>query len=54
VQGLDPRGMQSWEIGPKLGVPFQGHTHNALNDARSLAGGMEAIAARGTKIRPAA
>jgi inhibitor of KinA sporulation pathway (predicted exonuclease) len=54
VQGLDPRGMQSWEIGPKLGVPFQGHAHNALNDARSLAGGMEAIAARGTKIRPAA
>lgn len=54
VQGLDPRGMQSWEIGPKLGVPFQGHTHNALNDARSLAGGMEAIATRGTKIRPAA
>lgn len=54
VQGLDPRGMQSWEIGPKLGVPFQGHAHNALNDARSLAGGMEAIASRGTKIRPAA
>jgi inhibitor of KinA sporulation pathway (predicted exonuclease) len=54
VQGLDPRGMQSCEIGPKLGVPFQGHAHNALNDARSLAGGMEAIAARGTKIRPAA
>jgi inhibitor of KinA sporulation pathway (predicted exonuclease) len=54
VQGLDPRGMQSCEIGPKLGVPFQGHAHNALNDARSLAGGMEAIAARGTKMRPAA
>ncbi|MDB5741263.1 MAG: hypothetical protein JWP16_2303 [Alphaproteobacteria bacterium] len=54
VQGLDPRGLQSCEIGPKLGVPFLGHAHNALNDARSLAGGMEAIAARGTKMRPAA
>ena len=58
VQGLDPRGMQSCEIGPMLGVPFQGHAHNALNDARSLAAGMEALAARGAqkgiKMRPAA
>jgi inhibitor of KinA sporulation pathway (predicted exonuclease) len=54
VQGLDPRGLQSCEIGPMLGVPFRGHTHDALNDARSLACGMEAIAARGTKMRPAA
>ena len=58
VQGLDPRGMQSCEIGPMLGVPFEGHAHNALNDARSLAAGMEALAARGAqkgmKMRPAA
>lgn len=52
VQGLDPRGMQSCEIGPLLGVPFEGHAHNALNDARSLARGMEALASR--KMRPAA
>jgi inhibitor of KinA sporulation pathway (predicted exonuclease) len=54
VQGLDPRGMASCDIGPMLGVPFQGHAHNALNDARSLASSMEAMVARGAKMRPAA
>ncbi len=54
VQGLDPRGLVSCEIGPLLDVPFEGHTHNALNDARSLARGMEMLAARGAKMRPAA
>ena len=55
VQGLDPRGLLSCDIAPALGVPFVGHTHNALNDARSLAAGMAAIAARGgVRIRPAA
>jgi inhibitor of KinA sporulation pathway (predicted exonuclease) len=52
--GVDPRGMNSCEIGPLLGVPFQGHTHNALNDARSLAACMQTLAARGAKMRPAA
>jgi inhibitor of KinA sporulation pathway (predicted exonuclease) len=47
VQGLDPRGLLSCDIAPALGVPFVGHTHNALNDARSLAAGMAALAARG-------
>lgn len=55
VQGLDPRGLLSCDIAPALGVPFVGHTHNALNDARSLAAGMAAMAARGgVRIRPAA
>jgi inhibitor of KinA sporulation pathway (predicted exonuclease) len=54
VQGLDPRGRHSCEIGPALGVPFAGRTHNALDDARSLAAGMEAIAARGVRLKPAA
>jgi inhibitor of KinA sporulation pathway (predicted exonuclease) len=52
VQGLDPRGMLSCDIAPALGLPFMGHTHNALHDARSLAASMEAMNARG--IRPAA
>ncbi|MES2472340.1 MAG: 3'-5' exonuclease, partial [Pseudomonadota bacterium] len=53
VQGLDPRGLLSCDIAPALGVPFVGHTHNALNDARSLAAGMAALAARGgVRIRP--
>ena len=41
VQGVDPRGRHSCEIGPALGVPFAGRIHNALDDARSLAAGME-------------
>lgn len=54
VQGVDPRGRHSCEIGPALGIPFVGRTHNALDDARSLAAGMEVIAARVAHIRPAA
>jgi inhibitor of KinA sporulation pathway (predicted exonuclease) len=53
VQGLDPRGRHSCEIGPALGVPFVGRSHNALDDARSLAAGMEVIASRG-RLKPAA
>ncbi|HEY2010328.1 MAG TPA: 3'-5' exonuclease [Rhizomicrobium sp.] len=54
VQGVDPRGRHSCEIGPALGVPFVGRTHNALDDARSLAAGMAVIAARGARLKPAA
>ena len=55
VQGIDPRGRLSCEIGPALGVPFVGRSHNALDDARSLAAGMEVIAARRpSKLKPAA
>ncbi len=51
VQGMDPRGRHSCEIGPALGVPFAGRSHNALDDARSLAAGMEVIAARGAWLK---
>ena len=54
VQGLDPRGRHSCEIGPALGVPFVGRSHNALDDAKSLAAGMAAIAVRGVRLKPAA
>jgi inhibitor of KinA sporulation pathway (predicted exonuclease) len=54
VQGVDPRGRHSWEIGPQLGVPFAGRIHNALDDVKSLAAGMEAIAARSAGLKPAA
>jgi len=53
VQGLDPRGRHSCDIAPALGVPFVGRSHNALDDARSLAAGMAAIVARG-QLKPAA
>lgn len=44
---FDPRGLHSCDIGAALGVPFTGHAHNALDDARSVARGMEAMVARG-------
>lgn len=54
VQGIDPRGLHSCDIGPKLGVPFEGHTHNALDDARSIAQGMAVMARGGARLKPAA
>jgi len=53
INGLDPRGLLSCEVAPLLGVPFEGHAHNALDDARGLARAMAALAARGA-LKPAA
>jgi inhibitor of KinA sporulation pathway (predicted exonuclease) len=50
---IDPRGMMSCEIGPSLGLSFQGRAHNALDDARSMALSMEEMVKRGA-ARPAA
>ncbi len=52
--GIDPRGMHSCDLGPALGLPFAGRIHNALDDARSIAGAMAAMASRGARLRPAA
>ncbi len=54
VQGVDPRGRLACEIAPALGLDAAGRNHNALDDARSLAAGMAALAARGKFVRPAA
>jgi inhibitor of KinA sporulation pathway (predicted exonuclease) len=56
AQNIDPRGMLSCEIGPALGVPFEGRAHNALDDARSLAAAMQIMLSRGApaQLRPAA
>ena len=54
VQGLDPRGLHSCDIGPAVGVPFEGHSHNALDDARSIAGAMAKMAGGRGAFRPAA
>jgi inhibitor of KinA sporulation pathway (predicted exonuclease) len=54
VLGVDPRGMHSCDLAPALGMPFQGRAHNALDDARSVAKVMAALAARGMRLRPAA
>jgi inhibitor of KinA sporulation pathway (predicted exonuclease) len=47
ANGLDSRGLHSCDVGPKLGIPFEGHTHNALADCRSLAAGARVLVARG-------
>ena len=52
--GVDPRGLHSCDIGPAMGLPFAGQTHNALNDARALAGAMKAMVGRGARLRSAA
>ncbi|HSS14528.1 MAG TPA: 3'-5' exonuclease [Rhizomicrobium sp.] len=54
VLGVDPRGLHSCELAPALGMAFRGQAHNALDDARSVATVMAALAARGTRLRPAA
>jgi inhibitor of KinA sporulation pathway (predicted exonuclease) len=54
VLGVDPRGLHSCELAPALGVTFRGQAHNALDDARSVATVMARLAARGTRLRPAA
>lgn len=42
-RGIDPKGLHSCDIGPKLGVPFEGQKHDALCDARSIAAGMTVL-----------
>ena len=50
VQGVDPRGLHSCDIGPAIGLPFEGRSHNALDDVRSIAGAMAKMAARGLRL----
>jgi inhibitor of KinA sporulation pathway (predicted exonuclease) len=52
--GVDPRGLHSCDLPAALGMAFAGQTHNALHDARSIAGAMAVMAARGARLRPAA
>ena len=47
ANGFDTRGLHSCEVGPTLGVPFDGHAHNALADSLSLAAGMKVMVERG-------
>lgn len=45
--GIDIRGMHACDVGPAAGVPFDGHTHDGLCDALSVAAGIKALMARG-------
>jgi inhibitor of KinA sporulation pathway (predicted exonuclease) len=46
-QGFDLKGKHACDTGPLAGVPFVGHRHNALHDARSVAAGIKALVAGG-------
>ncbi len=50
--GIDLTGMHACDVGPAAGVPFDGHTHDGLADALSVAAGIKALMARGA-ARPA-
>jgi inhibitor of KinA sporulation pathway (predicted exonuclease) len=45
--GIDITGLHACDVGPAAGVPFDGHTHDGLADARSVAAGIQALMARG-------
>lgn len=47
ANGVDPKGLHSCDIGPKLGVPFKGRPHDALCDARSIAAGISVLMRQG-------
>jgi hypothetical protein len=47
--GVDPRGYHACDVGRLCGVPFEGHEHDALADARSVALGLQALVARGVQ-----
>jgi inhibitor of KinA sporulation pathway (predicted exonuclease) len=49
AQGFETSGLHSCDVGPKLGVPFEGHIHDALADSLSVAAGMKVLVARGAK-----
>ncbi|HEX4301179.1 MAG TPA: 3'-5' exonuclease [Rhizomicrobium sp.] len=49
ANGFETHGLHSCDIGPRLGVPFEGQKHNALADSRSVAAGMRVLVQRGAK-----
>jgi inhibitor of KinA sporulation pathway (predicted exonuclease) len=47
--GVDPRGRNACDVAPLAGVAFEGHRHNALDDARGVLSGIRALVARGAR-----
>jgi inhibitor of KinA sporulation pathway (predicted exonuclease) len=50
AQGIETSRLHSCDIGPLLGVPFEGQPHDALCDARSIAAGMSVLLKGGAKL----
>jgi inhibitor of KinA sporulation pathway (predicted exonuclease) len=46
-QGIAVSGHNACHVGPLCGASFEGHAHDALDDARSVAAGIRALLARG-------
>jgi len=49
ANGIATSRLHSCDIGPTLGVPFEGRQHNALADTKSLVAGIRVLLARGAK-----
>lgn len=47
--GIEAGGHHACHVGPLAGVPFSGREHDALDDARSVAAGIRALAGRGAR-----
>lgn len=49
ASGIATSRLHSCDVGPLLGVQFQGRKHNALDDAKSLAAGIGVMLERGAR-----
>ena len=49
ANGIPTARLHSCDVGPTLGVAFEGRQHNALADTRSLVAGIKVLLARGAK-----
>lgn len=49
ANGIDPRGQHACDVARLCGAAFEGHKHDALEDARSVALGLRALVERGAK-----
>jgi inhibitor of KinA sporulation pathway (predicted exonuclease) len=49
ANGLPTAKLHSCDVGPALGVAFQGRRHNALADSKSLVAGIRVLLGRGAK-----
>ncbi len=49
ANGIEPKGNHACHVGPLCGAAFEGHEHDALDDARSVAAGIRALVGRGAE-----
>jgi inhibitor of KinA sporulation pathway (predicted exonuclease) len=49
ANGVPTAKLHSCDVGPVLGVPFEGRPHNALADTKSLIAGLRVLLQRGAK-----